>query len=73
MERNVEKMENEKVFIEITNKDIWDEIQTLKKIILGNGKKGLKDQIQSSAIHLKIIYGFLGALCLYLGKSLIGV
>ena len=65
-----EKCNNEK-FIEITNKDIYDMICSIKETIDGNGKKGLKEKISNNALNIKIQYGLVSILVLAILKDLV--
>lgn len=57
---------NEKDFVTISNKMIYDEIQKINACLNGNGKKGLKQIIEGLSINVKLQWGFISFIMLAL-------
>ena len=66
--------ESDKVFVEITNREIYDLIFKLEKkfdvVINGNGKKGIKEVLSNLCLAVKIHHVILLALMVAAIKSL---
>jgi len=50
---------NDNTFVKISNEQIYEKICKIEEVINGNGKKGLKEQISSNSINIRIQYGLL--------------